>query len=110
MRHPRGVLALGDMLELGSSAQQAHADLGRYVFEHTPNAMLVGIGELSRHLVDGARTAGALPEQLHWFDSAAAAGDFIVGQCGREQAVLLKGSRGMRLEQIWDRLSQSERA
>ncbi|MEE2756312.1 MAG: UDP-N-acetylmuramoyl-tripeptide--D-alanyl-D-alanine ligase [Myxococcota bacterium] len=110
VRHPRGILALGDMLELGLSAPQAHSELGHYVFEHTPEAVLVGIGELSRHLVDGARTAGAPPEQLHWFDSAAAAGDFIVGQCDREQAVLLKGSRGMRLEQIWDRLSQSERA
>ncbi|MBV70779.1 MAG: hypothetical protein CMH52_05465 [Myxococcales bacterium] len=110
VRHPSGVMALGDMLELGESAQKAHEELGRYVFGHAPDAVLVGIGELSRHLVDGARMAGAAPEQLYWFDSAALASDFIASQCRCEHAVLLKGSRGMRLEQIWDRLSQSEGA
>ena len=108
-RNPNGVLALGDMLELGNDSPSAHRDLGHFVAENADSADLIGIGELSRHTVDGAVVAGLPAQNTHWVAQAADAVNLVSASCAQGRALLLKGSRGMRLEQIWDALAQMGR-
>ena len=104
-RHPDGVLALGDMLELGNSAEREHADLGRFVANLAGRPELVGVGELSEYMVSSARDAGMDVARTAWFADADAASSDVAGRCAG-RALLLKGSRGMRMERIFDTLSE----
>jgi UDP-N-acetylmuramyl pentapeptide synthase len=109
-RHPNGILALGDMLELGPDASTAHADLGEFVARSGRHAELIAIGDLSRHCIDGAQRAGLAEDRTHWCADTLDAVSLVSERCADGRALLLKGSRGMRLERIWDAISQSGRA
>jgi UDP-N-acetylmuramoyl-tripeptide--D-alanyl-D-alanine ligase len=96
---PRGrrVLVSGDMLELGAYEGQAHARLGRQVAEAGID-LFVAVGPLSRRAADSARAAGAR-EVKHIPDSEAAA-DLVASAVKTGDLVLVKGSRGMRMERV----------
>ncbi|MGC6416909.1 MAG: UDP-N-acetylmuramoyl-tripeptide--D-alanyl-D-alanine ligase [Bradymonadia bacterium] len=106
-RHPQGLLVLGDMLELGDCAHQAHVALGRSFANDRHEHTLMAIGPLASSIVDGAREAGVGESSLLWFPNVAAALETIEQYTRRGQALLLKGSRGMKLEQIWTHLSEN---
>ena len=93
----RKVFVMGDMGELGEDAAAMHAEVGRYAKE-TGVDVLLGVGEASRHAVD-AFGAGA----THFADidalGAAAAQEAAAGA-----ALLVKGSRFMRMERVADAL------
>ncbi len=97
----RRVVVLADMLELGEIAEEAHRVAGRAVAA-AGVAELVGVGPLSRFTIEAAREAG-LAEAHH----AATFEDTMVVLLKRlapGDAVLVKGSRGMRMEQVMDAL------
>ncbi|HKB08296.1 MAG TPA: UDP-N-acetylmuramoyl-tripeptide--D-alanyl-D-alanine ligase [Candidatus Polarisedimenticolia bacterium] len=96
---PRGrrVLVSGDMLELGSYEVQAHARLGRQVAEAGID-LFVAVGPLSRRAADSARAAGAR-DVKHVPDSEAAA-DLVASAVQPGDLILVKGSRGMRMERV----------
>lgn len=93
----RRIAVIGDMLELGEQELQFHADAGRQI----PKAIdiVVGVGKRSRALLDGAREAGFAEDALHHFENAQAAGEFLQRQTRQGDLVLLKGSRGVGLDQ-----------
>ncbi len=97
----RAIAVLGDMLELGESAEAAHRDVGTLA-ARVGVARLYGFGPLSRHTVAAARAAG-----LH---EASAIEDLetLVGEIQRDlqpgDRILIKGSRAMRMERIVERL------
>ncbi len=98
----RRVVVLGDMLELGSHAEALHRDVGRCVAELSPD-LLVAVGDdTERYVVEEAVKEGYDASRVCCFKDAAAASSaasdlFRPGDC-----VLLKASRGMRLERILD--------
>ena len=97
----RRVLVLGDMLELGSFAAEAHRKVGRLAAE-SGAAMLVTCGKMSENIALGAEAAG-MKEVFRAADHAAAAA--ILKERLRDgDTVLFKGSRGMRMEKIIDLL------
>src|SRR5262249_15123131 len=97
----RLVVVLGDMLELGSIASEAHATLGREVAA-SGAAEFVGLGPHMQQAVDAARAAG-LAEAHHaaTFEDTVA---HVLKRVAPGDLVLIKGSRGMRMERVVDAL------
>lgn len=97
--HRRGgakaVAVLGDMLELGESAEREHQAIG----EHASRLgldMVVAMGEFSRSLVS---TAGG-ETVCHVVRNPREAAELLLGACGEGDIVLVKGSRGMKMEEV----------
>jgi UDP-N-acetylmuramoyl-tripeptide--D-alanyl-D-alanine ligase len=100
--HERRVAFLGDMLELGPSGPELHRQVGERMSELAD--VVVAVGPLAVEFLKGAR-AGGFPEEalLHFADAAAAA--LASGAIVRPRdAVLVKGSRGVRMESIVEAL------
>jgi UDP-N-acetylmuramoyl-tripeptide--D-alanyl-D-alanine ligase len=97
----RLLVVLGDMLELGPLADAAHAALGREVAA-SGAAELVGFGAHMRLAVEAAREAG-LTEARHvaTFEDTVA---HVLKRVAPGDLVLIKGSRGMRMERVVDAL------
>jgi UDP-N-acetylmuramoyl-tripeptide--D-alanyl-D-alanine ligase len=98
----RLVVVLGDMLELGPLAEAAHAELGREVAARGA-AEFVGLGKHMKTAVEAAREAG-LAEAQHatTFEDTVA---HALKRVARGDVVLIKGSRGMRMERVVDALA-----
>ena len=92
-------LVLGDMMELGDSADELHAEVGRYA-RQAGIERLLAIGERSRFAVE------AFGRGAQWFadiDALIARG--AQRRCTAGVAVLIKGSRANRLERVSAALS-----
>jgi len=99
---PRGrrVAVLGDMRELGPSGPERHRQTGQAVGAKL--GLLVAVGELADHFLQGARQAGLDGAALHAFKDATAAAAAVPGLLQPGDAVLVKGSRGVKLESVVD--------
>jgi UDP-N-acetylmuramoyl-tripeptide--D-alanyl-D-alanine ligase len=97
----RRVVVLGDMLELGEISEAAHRDMGRAVAA-SGAAEFVGMGRWASTAVEAARQAG-LAESHHvtTFEDTVA---LLLKRLAPGDAVLVKGSRGMRMERVVDAL------
>jgi UDP-N-acetylmuramoyl-tripeptide--D-alanyl-D-alanine ligase len=100
-RSGRRVAILGDMLELGADGPAFHREAGAQAaaLGFSP---VVGVGELARELVAGAAAGGA--EAVHLSEAAAAA-DWAAEHLAAGDVVLVKGSRGVRLDRVVDRMT-----
>jgi len=88
---------LGDMLELGPDAERLHADTGRAAAEAGVSALL-GVGPLAEHAVVAARAAGLARAES--FAEPSAAAHRIREWARPGDIVLIKGSRGSRMERV----------
>ena len=88
---------LGDMLELGPFAPALHSGVGEYLGKAGINA-LVAVGEMAAHIAEGAREAG-VPEVYHFANNEEAK-QVLGGLIRPNSTVLVKASRGMRLEEL----------
>ena len=97
------IAALGDMLELGAESEHYHQELGR-------RAARLGIdtiyarGPLGRAVAEAARAEG-LRDAHHENDHAAIAAAIAEGATPGD-VLLLKGSRGMRMETVLTHLRE----
>jgi UDP-N-acetylmuramoyl-tripeptide--D-alanyl-D-alanine ligase len=90
----RHIVVAGEMLELGSAAAELHAECGRRMAERGVG-VVVGVRGAAKALVEAARTSGV---EAVFVDGAEAAGAWLKDNVRAGDAVLLKGSRGVRLE------------
>lgn len=89
------VLIIADLLELGSDSQALHAEVGEYVSKWDDRfTCMVTIGEDSRFI--GERYEG----ESHHFSSKEEAIVYLRSLLKPHSAVLLKASRGMKLETL----------
>lgn len=93
----RRVLVSGDMLELGDYEGPAHARLGRQVAEAGID-LFVAVGPLHRRAAGAATAAGA--GDVRHFDDSEAAAAFVATAARPGDLVLVKGSRGMKMERV----------
>ncbi|MFL6235600.1 MAG: UDP-N-acetylmuramoyl-tripeptide--D-alanyl-D-alanine ligase [Thermoanaerobaculia bacterium] len=92
----RRIAVLGDMLELGPEGPRFHREAGERAARL--GFSVVGVGELSRELAAGAGS-GAL-----WLPDAGAAAEWAAGEIRPGDVVLVKGSRGVKLDRVVRRL------
>jgi UDP-N-acetylmuramoyl-tripeptide--D-alanyl-D-alanine ligase len=92
----RRIAVLGDMRELGATAGTNHADVGRFAAECAVDQLWC-VGRYAE-TVAGAAALG--PERTRVFADAATAADEIPDLLADGDMVLVKASRGVKLEQV----------
>jgi UDP-N-acetylmuramoyl-tripeptide--D-alanyl-D-alanine ligase len=94
----RKVAVLGDMYELGSYAEEGHRLVGRRARDVLD--LLVTVGPLGRLLGLEALEAGMPADAVHMVDTNAQAAALLQSLVRPGDLVLIKGSRGMRMDEI----------
>ncbi|MCI5219278.1 MAG: hypothetical protein D3914_08830, partial [Candidatus Electrothrix sp. LOE2] len=100
----RRIALLGDMLELGAEAEAAHVEIGRQAAELGYEQLAV-TGSFAEQVAQGARQAGMAEERVHVFTDTQTMSDWLYQEMIQSGVVagdwlLLKGSRGMRMEAV----------
>ncbi|MBI2819911.1 MAG: UDP-N-acetylmuramoyl-tripeptide--D-alanyl-D-alanine ligase [Acidobacteria bacterium] len=99
----RRYAVLGAMMELGSTSEQLHYRCGRRVAE-LGFAGLTTVGNEARPLAAGALTAGLPEAAIAECATAEEAGERLRELLREGDVVLLKASRAVHLEKLWDHL------
>ena len=89
----RKVFIMGDMLELGRYRKKMHADVGQYAKRKKVDVFL-GFGELTKYAVSGYGKNGL------FFNNENDLKKFIKENIKSGDIVLIKGSRGMKMERF----------
>jgi UDP-N-acetylmuramoyl-tripeptide--D-alanyl-D-alanine ligase len=100
----RRVAFLGEMLELGAQSAALHREAGRKAVEAGAAVVVAVGGDPARALRDGAVEAGLDPAAARYFESSAAAAAEAAVLVGPGDLVVVKGSRGTRMERVVDAL------
>jgi len=98
-------LALGDMLELGASEIEEHQAIGRALVGG-PWAGLVTVGALGARIAEGALAAGMAAESVHAGVTTAEAAEWLKERVAKGDALLVKASRGKRMEDVISKLAE----
>lgn len=98
------IVVLGDMLELGASARREHERVGRSLTARRAD-MLFAFGPLSKHLV----RASGVRAKRHYSDKQKLCRDLLEAVESGD-VVLIKGSRGMKMEDVVMTLRQRKAA
>jgi UDP-N-acetylmuramoyl-tripeptide--D-alanyl-D-alanine ligase len=99
----RRILVAGEMLELGNAAGALHYECGAWAARCGVNLM-IGVRGAAGEIVRGAVEAGLRADQAHFFAEVEAAIDYINQKVQVGDLVLVKGSRGVRLEKVVEAL------
>jgi len=95
---------LGDMLELGAESRQMHREVGQFLAGRGLSR-LIACGSLGHDIADGARRAGMAESAIVEVPDAAAATELVRTTARQGDVVLVKASRGMKMEQVVEGLT-----
>ena len=106
----RRIVVAGEMLELGATGEQLHRECGRIAGIAREQAgskldFLLGVRGLAKPMVEAAREAGMKAEFVATPEEA---GEWLARETREGDVVLLKASRGVKLEkalETWQRKS-----
>ena len=98
MKAARRIVVAGEMLELGPAAEELHRSAGRHIGEKKID-VLIGVRGLAQAIVDGATEAGT---QAVFIATPEEAGEWLARETRGGDVVLLKASRGVKLEKALD--------
>jgi UDP-N-acetylmuramyl pentapeptide synthase len=105
---PKGslkVAVLGDMLELGDHAARAHEEIGALAGKAAD--IVIAVGEYAPRVVESARRAGLTKERAYVVQGADEVVTALAPLLTPQTQVLVKGSRGMRLERVVEQIRES---
>ncbi|HEY6904372.1 MAG TPA: UDP-N-acetylmuramoyl-tripeptide--D-alanyl-D-alanine ligase [Candidatus Acidoferrales bacterium] len=105
----RRILASGEMLELGASSPDLHKECGRLAAGLRKIDWILGVQGHAADFVAAAIQAGHPQERTAFFDNSTEAGKFLSELIMTGDLVLLKGSRGVRMEKILELVSAHHR-
>ena len=98
----RRIAVLADVLELGEQSEELHREVGAYIASLTEGGkstdILVTIGSNGAFIAEEAGKCGM--KEVYSFDSNREAAEYLKSCLKAGDAVLVKGSRGMRTEEI----------
>ena len=89
------VLLLGDMLELGRYKNKLHKEVGEYA-KSKGISKLIAFGNLTRHSIDGFGKNGI------FFNDEIKLKNYLMKNITSKNVILIKGSRGMKMERFID--------
>jgi UDP-N-acetylmuramoyl-tripeptide--D-alanyl-D-alanine ligase len=100
----RHILAAGEMLELGAGSAELHREAGRAAVASGKLSWIIGVRGDAESFVHGAIEAGHPAAQAKFCVSSEEAGEFIQKLMKRGDLLLVKGSRGVKMERIVEAL------
>jgi UDP-N-acetylmuramoyl-tripeptide--D-alanyl-D-alanine ligase len=100
----RRILAAGEMRELGASSRELHREAGVFAAATGAIDWVIGVAGDAAELIEGARSAGILQGQARFFSSSEEAAGFLTRLLQSGDLLLVKGSRGVKMERIVEAL------
>jgi UDP-N-acetylmuramoyl-tripeptide--D-alanyl-D-alanine ligase len=94
MKAERRILVVGEMLELGPTAEALHRECGKHAAEKKID-MVIGVRGMARAVAEAACGSGT---QAQFVETPEQAGEWLARNLRPGDAVLLKASRGVKLE------------
>jgi UDP-N-acetylmuramoyl-tripeptide--D-alanyl-D-alanine ligase len=101
------IAVLGDMLELGAQSEHFHRKLGQYVIGKSLDVVYC-LGEESRYIIEELRNGSSGDMHFEFFDTYEQVVEQLRRVLQQDDVVLLKGSRGMALENIINLLQHKD--
>jgi UDP-N-acetylmuramoyl-tripeptide--D-alanyl-D-alanine ligase len=98
MKAARRIVVAGEMLELGPAAEELHQSSGRHIGEKKID-VLIGVRGMAQAIVDGAKQLGT---EAIFVEHPEDAGEWLARETRDGDVVLLKASRGVKLEKALD--------
>lgn len=95
----RRIAVLGDMFELGDWSERAHIETGIQAARKEID-YIVTVGKEAEHIRSGAVNSGFNPNRTAHFTGNCDAIEYLRDLMRQGDAILVKGSRGMMMEQI----------
>lgn len=92
------IVVLGDMLELGEQEKEFHYEIGKCLNPEEINYVLT-FGPLAAHIAEGAKTIFSSERVFSFLDKPLLI-DQLVKLTSKETIILVKASRGMKLEEV----------
>ncbi|MEH7046702.1 UDP-N-acetylmuramoyl-tripeptide--D-alanyl-D-alanine ligase [Bacillus thuringiensis] len=96
--YKKKIIVIGDMLELGKKAETYHREIGKMLNEESIQYVFT-YGELAKIVAEEARK-NYHTGKIKSFDNKAKIAEEVLKVITKKDVVLLKGSRGMALEEI----------
>jgi UDP-N-acetylmuramoyl-tripeptide--D-alanyl-D-alanine ligase len=101
------VAVLGSMFELGSSTEAGHKQVGAFAANNCGLSYLLTVGDLGRFIADGALGEGMEKDRVRSFDDTQSAVSYLKAHMPSGAWILVKGSRGMKMERVVEGLLES---
>ncbi|MDE2216384.1 MAG: UDP-N-acetylmuramoyl-tripeptide--D-alanyl-D-alanine ligase [Planctomycetota bacterium] len=101
----RKVFICGDMLELGKESPQLHREIGETI-AHLNIDLLWTVGEHASEIAKGAKSSGMSEGRVVSFKDVADITAPEISELKENDTVLIKGSRGMHLENIVEKFRE----
>ena len=95
----RKILVLGEMLELGPESPQLHRRVGRAAAKARPD-LLIAVGGNGSQIAEGAIQAGLSAQNVLQFENSEEAAGYLGGVVHGGDFLLIKGSRGVRMDRV----------
>src|SRR6201984_882827 len=96
----RRILAAGEMRELGATSAALHRAAGDFAAKTGTIDFIVGVAGDAAQLIEGAASAGIPRDHLRFFSSSGDAAQFLLQELQSGDLLLVKGSRGVKMERI----------
>ena len=100
----RRILAAGEMRELGKTSPQLHREAGSFAAKTGKIDWIIGVEGDASQIVEGAVDAGVPKTQAKLFSSSEEAASFLSNFVTAGDLLLVKGSRGVKMERIVESL------
>jgi UDP-N-acetylmuramoyl-tripeptide--D-alanyl-D-alanine ligase len=102
--YKRRVLAAGEMRELGTTSAELHLEAGAFAAKTGKVDWVIGVAGNGAEIVEGAAAAGVPRAQTKVFASSEEAAEFLREFLQPGDLMLVKGSRGVKMERVVDAL------
>lgn len=106
----RKIALLGDMFELGAFSESAHREIGEAAARNGID-LLIAVGRWAGAMAEGARHAGMADEAVAAYADLPSLQKEFLSYVRKGDLLLIKGSRGMRMETVlaWLGIERSDR-